>query len=599
MPSPALGQTESLVETLTRLRQDLRLYAQACLIIRKKSSAFSPLVFNEAQRIVHEQLSTQLKTTGRIRAVILKARQEGVSTLVAARFFRAIHLWPGIVALVIADSLTRAGALYDIYDRYYNNLPPELKPVRTRRANQRSVKFSHDSELSVRPATDTEAGRAITVHRVHASELAYWGDQADETWISLMQSVPDQGSEVIVESTAKGAGGLFHRLWEDAEAGESGWIAIFLPWWIHEEYEREPDAEIVDAITKEPDDFEKQALEEGFQYRGKTHILTLPKLAWRRATIVEKFGGDPRHPSKDAIRQFQQEYPATAEEAFLVSGACFFDEDRLRSLARRGEDPETRGRLVRRDDRSVGIDPNIRGPFRAWNPPEIGRHYVVGADTAEGIEKAKERSSIENEVGGRDYSAAVVLRLPYRDGDVQHPAKVVAELHGHLAPEVFAEQLRLLGEMYSCGESKAGEYRSKALVAVERSHSSGQTVLRLLNESFNYHPLFWHREINRRTRKIGRRVGWITDVTSRMPMLDDLGRAIREDKIEIRGKDLLREMTTFVFWPNGKPMAEEGCHDDRVIALGIAWQMASREHSHGGRDLPRPYEPDPDSQTGY
>jgi len=174
---------------------------------------------------------------------------------------------------------------------------------------------------------------------------------------------------------------------------------------------------------------------------------------------------------------------------------------------------------------------------------------------------------------------------------------VVAELHGRLAPEVFAEQLRLLGEMYSCGNIKNGTYRSKALISVERSHSSGQTVLRLLNEHYHYNPLYWHREINRRTHRVGRRVGWVTDVTSRMPMLDELAKAIRMGVLEIPSKDVVREMVTFVTWPNGKPMAEEGCHDDRVMALGIAWQMATREHRHG-RNLP-PQEFDPgDDSTG-
>jgi hypothetical protein len=65
-----------------------------------------------------------------------------------------------------------------------------------------------------------------------------------------------------------------------------------------------------------------------------------------------------------------------------------------------------------------------------------------------------------------------------------------------------------------------------------------------------------------------------------MPMLDDLAMLVRGNRIDIPSKDIVREMVTFVTWPNGKPMAEEGCHDDRVIALAIAHQM-SREHRHG------------------
>jgi len=170
----------------------------------------------------------------------------------------------------------------------------------------------------------------------------------------------------------------------------------------------------------------------------------------------------------------------------------------------------------------------------------------------------------------------------------------VAELHGGVV-EVFTEQLRLLGEYYSCGHS-GNTLENKALIGVEQSHSSGATVLRLLREHYRYIPLYWHREINRLTRKIGRRIGWRTDATSRMPMLDDLAMLVRGGRIDIPSKDIVREMVTFVTWPNGKPMAEEGTHDDRVIALAIAWQM-KREHRHGLTGPIPNYLPE-DSQTG-
>jgi phage terminase large subunit len=94
--------------------------------------------------------------------------------------------------------------------------------------------------------------------------------------------------------------------------------------------------------------------------------------------------------------------------------------------------------------------------------------------------------------------------------------------------------------------------------------------------------MYWARGMNRRSNEIGQRLGWITDSTSRMPMLDDLAAAVRNGQLEVPSRDLVREMVTFVVWENGKPMAEEGTHDDRVIALAIAYQMGTREHRHGG-----------------
>lgn len=597
-----LGTLDNLTNTLERFRGDLPLYSQACLVIRNKDALTEHLKLNEAQLITHAALSKQLKESGRIRAVILKARQEGISTYVAARFFRSIHLWSNMVAMVVADSLERAGALSDIYNRYYENLPNEIKPRRRAIERRRYLAFGGDSEISVRPSSDTEAGRALTVHRLHASELAYWGPTARETWTSLMQAVPRTGSEVIVESTAKGAGGLFHELWEAAEQGESGWVAIFLPWWIHEEYEFTPDEETRRVIMEDPDDFERQAMTEGISYQGKRFTLGINKLAWRRQRIVEAFGGNPISLGKDSVREFQREYPATAEEAFLVSGSCFFDEEMLRLMTLDGEDPK-RGRLLLEPEgvdehgnkipRRIWLEPNQRGSVRLYEPPDAKCHYVVGVDTATGKEVSRKRTENPEQAEryGRDFSAAVVIRI-----DGTRIPKVAAELHGKIAPEIFTEQLRLLGEFYSCGGQIVGSYENKALIGVEQGHSSGQTVLRLLREVYRYNPLYWHREINRLTRKIGRRIGWRTDAVSRMPMLDELGRLVRERAIEVPSRDALREMVTFVLWPDGKPAAEEGCHDDRVIALAIAVQMM-REHRHAAMNPTPEYEIE-DSLTG-
>lgn len=560
-----------------RLRSDLELYGQTCLKIRQKDASLVPLRFNSAQRMVHDKLAEQRRATGRVRAIILKARQEGVSTYTAARFFRAVHLRQGIKGMVIADSLERAGVLFDIYQRYLQNVPEELAPMGKAVAQRKRMAFLHDSEISVRPASDTEAGRAQTLHLVHASEIAFWGSvgvDASSTWHSVMQAVPPIGSEVIVESTAKGAGGLFHNLWEQAENNDSGWLAIFLPWWIHEEYST-PCSEEYRAIIDDPnlrDEFEQQALTEGIWFEGEAHILSHDQLAWRRQVIVENFGGDRERLGRDAVRIFQQEFPATAEEAFLVSGSCFFDEDALRLMTRIAGEPAKKGRLSLEKEAHVELVrliPNERGFCRVYEAPKDDGHYVIGADTAEG--KLVAARAIADERGGRDYSSAVVYEV--------NDKRIVAELHGRMAPEIFAEQLRLLGNFYACGGGKTGLTRQVALIGVERSHSSGQTVLRLLREHYHYPRLFWKREFNRLTRKQSRTLGWDTTAETRMPMLDEVGMLVRKGELSVPSKDVVREMVTFVVWEDGKPAAEEGCHDDRVIALGIAVQMA-REHRH-------------------
>lgn len=601
-PHDELGNTDTLVKTIARLRENRELYAEACLRIRNKQAQLVPLKPNFAQRFVEEKLQQQLAETGRVRAVVLKARQEGVSTWVAARFTHRTNLFAGQKALIIADALERAQAIYGIYERYYAELPEDLHPQIKSRAGRRHMHFMHDSEIDIRPASDANAGRAATIGLLHCSEIAFWpANTQAEVWKSAIQAVPDQGSEVIVESTANGAGGLFHSLWELTQKRDSGWLGIFLPWWIHEEYDAgygtsapPTDAEL-SAIENHADDFELQALSEGIPWDGENYVLPLSRLAWRRRTIIERFAGDPTTLGKDATRDFQQEYPATADEAFLMSGATFFDEEALRNLARHTSEPTGSGnltkKLVTKDGEQhevIVLQPSRRGLVEVWGSPEVGHHYTIGVDTAEGRLVEKARINAERgvqEAGGRDYSAAAVWRLArdkwVDEQKVEHPAtprKLVAVIHGQPPSDLFARQVALAGEWYKCGDPKKYTV-DPALVAVENNHSSGQRVIEYLRDILKYKRMYRMRQQNMTTKTFETRWGWRTDERSRWILLDYLGELIRKGLVEIPDPQTVRELTTFVFDDNGKPAGAEGTHDDRVIALALACQM-EREHRH-------------------
>ena len=62
---------------------------------------------------------------------------------------------------------------------------------------------------------------------------------------ALMQTVPDlPGTEIILETAANGHNDL-HSLWRKAEAGESEFMPVLLPWFVDPEYRREIDADFV------------------------------------------------------------------------------------------------------------------------------------------------------------------------------------------------------------------------------------------------------------------------------------------------------------------------------------------------------------------
>ena len=71
---------------LSRLK-DFRFFSENFFKIRTKSGMVTPFVMNRAQQYIHERLEAQLRETGKVRAICLKGRQQGVSTLIQARYF--------------------------------------------------------------------------------------------------------------------------------------------------------------------------------------------------------------------------------------------------------------------------------------------------------------------------------------------------------------------------------------------------------------------------------------------------------------------------------------------------------------------------------
>ena len=62
----------------------------------------------------------------------------------------------------------------------------------------------------------------------HGSEVGFWA-HADSHIAGVLQAVPDaKGTEIILESTANGVGGAFHKMWRDAETGAGD---FFVPWY--------------------------------------------------------------------------------------------------------------------------------------------------------------------------------------------------------------------------------------------------------------------------------------------------------------------------------------------------------------------------------
>ncbi|XPV77728.1 MAG: hypothetical protein ACNI27_07355 [Desulfovibrio sp.] len=319
----ALSDRERRV--LQRCKDDFPHYAKVNLKIRTKSGKIKRFKMNRAQRYAHDQIEKQRKALGYVRVIILKGRQQGMSTYVGGRFYHKTTHRKGWRTYILTHEGQATTNLFEMSKRYHDNCHPLLKP-RTGRSSARELYFDLlDSGYKVGTAGGKGSGRSQTAQCFHGSEVAFWPN-AKEHIAGAFQAVPlEEGTEIILESTANGLGNTFHELWQKAEAGDGDFIAIFVPWFWQDEYQRPV-----------PDDFEITEEEEKYQ---RLHGLSLEQVVWMRAKIVEM-----------GPVLFKQEYPATSAEAFQTTGVDSLIPAELVLEARRGE-AEGHGPTV------VGVDP--------------------------------------------------------------------------------------------------------------------------------------------------------------------------------------------------------------------------------------------------
>src|SRR5262249_16786301 len=296
-----------------KLRDDLPHYAFNCLRIRTKVGAIQQLSFNRAQRFIHQKLEAQRAKTGKVRALILKGRQQGCSTYVGARFYHKTTHSEGLRTFILTHEDAATQNLFEMVQRFHEHCPEEVRPS-TGAANAKELNFDRlDSGYKIGTAGTKGVGRSSTVQLFHGSEVAFW-PHADTHAAGILQAIPDEpGTESILESTANGIGNLFHQMWHEAETGDSDYIAIFVPWFWQEEYRK--------AVSN---DF--QLADEETEYAA-LYGLDNEQMAWRRAKIAEL---------RDPIL-FKQEYPATAAEAFQLSGHDSYIPPALVAQARKAD----------------------------------------------------------------------------------------------------------------------------------------------------------------------------------------------------------------------------------------------------------------------
>jgi hypothetical protein len=323
--------------------------AAKLLLVRTRDGWTAPLKANAVQRAFERRRGE--------RNIVLKARQMGLTTWAAARFFLKTVTRPGTMTLEVAHTQEAAEEIFRIVHRFVDWLPDELRsgPLRTSRSSVRRIVFPEmDSQYCVVSAADRNAGRGMTVQNLHCSELARWPGDPAETLAGLRAALAP-GAELILESTPEGVGGCFHEQWQ--KAAETGMVRHFCPWWMERRYRAR-------AVDPESLSGEEREL------RSRPG-LDLEQIGFRRQ-IRADFRGLAR-----------QEYAEDEESCFLASGDSVFELDAIEARLLTAPPPSAL---------------RLNGQLEIWLPPVAGRQYLVAVDPAGGGSEG-------------DYSAAQVLDL--------------------------------------------------------------------------------------------------------------------------------------------------------------------------------------------
>jgi hypothetical protein len=93
----------------------------------------------------------------------------------------------------------------------------------------------------------------------------------------------------------------------------------------------------------------------------------------------------------------------------------------------------------------------------------------------------------------------------------------------------------------------------------------------------NYSELYQRERRDKVTNEITKELGWATTTSSKDELIDEIRQNLRDGSITEIPESLKRELQTFVRKDNGRVEAEEGQHDDEVIAFGISLMMCKAQ----------------------
>ena len=532
------------------IQQKPELLIEAVFVIVDKERNTVPFFLNELQKEFLDYLNQAKRDykEGKrlhLKFMLLKGRQGGFTTVITAYELVCAITQRNFAGFTLADISDNTESIFNSKAKFvFDKLPECLKPSAKYNSKREFYFDKINSSWEVATQGNKEVGRSKTLNFFHGSEAAFW-DNLESVMTGLGEALTKDSIQIL-ETTANG-----YNQYKDMWDADNNFENLFFVWWKTKEYrlnfesdskEQWFTSKVFDAKEQKETDYKSEAW---IFYKCKI-LYEIEKLEWPQIYwYYNKW--------KDKKERLLQEYPCSPDEAFLASGLCVFNKDKLivhkKLLTEKykAQPPKQGYFQIQWNDpdkmdwiKSYKWVDSIAGCIKIYEEPKQFYPYVLGGDTkGEGSDKFA-GTVINNTTGRR-----------------------AAHLHGEMKSKYYTSQMYCLGLYYNT-----------ALIGIETNFNT--YPIELLVE-WKYPNQYLREKKDTFTGEIKKSWGWKTDGNTR-PLIIEKEIAMIDEHIEnVVDVEFINECLTFVTDENGRPDAETGKHDDLLFSDMIANEIRCQQ----------------------
>lgn len=532
------------------IQEKPELLIEAVFVIVDKERNTVPFFLNELQREFLDYINQAKKDykEGKrlhLKFMLLKGRQGGFTTVITAYELVCAITQRNFAGFTLADISDNTESIFNSKAKFvFDKLPECLKPSAKYNSKREFYFDKINSSWEVATQGNKEVGRSKTLNFFHGSEAAFW-DNLESVMTGLGEALTKDSIQIL-ETTANG-----YNQYKDMWDADNNFENLFFVWWKTAEYRLNFESEsreqwFKDKVlnSKEPKEVDYKS--ESWIFYKCSILYNIEHIEWEQIYwYYNKW--------KDKKEKLLQEYPCSPDEAFLASGLCVFNKEKLivhkKLLTEKYKDnPPKQGYFQIQWNNPDAMDyiksfkwvDSLAGCIKIYEESKEFYPYVIGGDTkGEGSDKFA--GTVINNTSGRR----------------------AAHLHGEMKSKYYTAQMYCLGLYYNT-----------ALISIETNFNT--YPIELLVE-WKYPNQYLREKKDTFTGDIKKSWGWKTDGNTRPLIIEKEVTMIDEHIENVVDIEFINECLTFVIDENGRPDAETGKHDDLLFSDMIANECRSQQ----------------------